>query len=200
MSSQNSQRGRPAIYDDGSIIDAVMDVIWRTGFSGASISDISKASGTSRASLYKLYGDKHAVLAAALDHYAAKFDARVDKTLGDTQDPIEAVSTTLRASADRLSDPKAPNGCLRCRTTLELKGESPVVDEAIERANCAFEANMLRLLAADGRAYPQHPSLARFLTATVNGMVVLAEAGASREDLLGLVDHATNVVWSELQP
>ncbi|EBA13948.1 TetR/AcrR family transcriptional regulator [Roseobacter sp. CCS2] len=174
------------------------DVLWKTGFLGTSISDLSRASGTSRASLYKLYGDKFTLLAAALDCYAARFDARVDKTLQDTTDPANAVEVTLRASADRLSDPSAPNGCLRCRTTLELKGQSPVVDAAIERANQAFEANMLRLLAADGRTRATDGPMSRKLTAIVNGMVILAEGGASRESLHELVSSAVADVRSKL--
>ncbi len=199
MSSQNSQRGRPAISDDGSIIEAVTNVLWKSGFSGTSISDLSQASGTSRASLYKLYGDKYALLAAALDCYAARFDARVSGTLRETTDPGDAVETTLRASADRLADPSAPNGCLRCRATLELKGQSPVVDAAIDRANKAFEANMLRLLTADGGARATDASMARTLTAIVNGLVIMAEAGASREALQDIVSGAITEVRSRLK-
>ncbi len=196
MSSQNSQRGRPAIFDDGSIIDSVTNTLWKTGFSGTSISDLSKESGTSRASLYKLYGDKYALVAAALDHYAARFDARVTETLRKSKDPVDAVLTTLRASANRLVDPNSPDGCLRCRATLELKGQSAVVDAAIERANQAFENNMLRLLSADGNTRTTNASLARSLTAIVNGMVVMAEAGASQDALYDLVDSAVASIQS----
>lgn len=199
MSSQNSQRGRPAISDDGSIIDAVTDCIWKSGFTGTSISDISQASGTSRASLYKLFGDKYGLLAAALDRYAARTDERVTDILKQNTDPAVAVSKALTASADRLSDPSAPNGCLRCRATLELKGQSAIVDAAIERANRAFEANMLRLLSADGRTCATDVPMARSLTALVNGMVVMAEAGASEETLRELVENAVAHVRSRLR-
>lgn len=188
MSSQNSQRGRPAIFDDGSIIDAVTDTLWKTGFYGTSISDISRASGTSRASLYKLYGDKDALIVAALDRYAARFDKRVTEILQEVKEPAAAVSKSLRASAERLTDSNAPNGCLRCRVTLELKGQSQAIDAAIDRANLAFEANMLRLLSADGGSRRADIALAKKLTAIVNGMVVMAEAGASREDLFELIE------------
>ncbi len=76
------------------------------------ISDLSEASGASRANLYKLYGDKIALVIAALDRYAARFDVRVIETLRNTNDPGDAVETTLSASASRSSDPGKPDGLL----------------------------------------------------------------------------------------
>lgn len=198
MSSQNSQRGRPPIADDGTILDAVTDTFWKNGYAETSISDLAAASGASRASLYKLYGDKHALLAAALDRYAMRFDARVAETLSRMSDPLEAVATTLRASADRLTDPDAPSGCLRCRTTLEMRGRFGAIDAALDRANSAFEANMRRLLDADGMMRRSDPATARVLTAAVNGMVTLAGAGANRKALEDVVLGALEVVRSRL--
>lgn len=198
MSSQNSQRGRPPIQDDGKIVDAVTDTFWQNGYVETSISDLSDASGASRASLYKLYGEKPSLLAAAIDRYAERFDARVAETLLRTSDVEEAVATTLAASADRLTDPDAPNGCLRCRTTLELKGQFRLVDAALERANARFEANMARLLNADGRERASDIATARLLTAVVNGIVVLAETGASRSALEDVISGVMIVVRSHI--
>ena len=198
MSSHIGQRGRPPLVDDGRILDAVTDTFWQNGFADTSISDLAAASGASRASLYKLYGDKHALLAAALDRYAARFDARVSATLAQTTDPVDAVGITLRASADRLTDPGAPDGCLRCRATLELGGQSALIDGALDRANTAFDANMRRLLNADGQSRASDPATAHLLTACVNGMVVMAEAGADRAALENVVSGALEVVRMRL--
>ncbi|MEM6550353.1 MAG: TetR/AcrR family transcriptional regulator [Pseudomonadota bacterium] len=196
MSTENQLRGRPSIVDDGSIIDAVTDVFWRRGFADTTITDLSAASGASRASLYKLYGDKHALLAAALRRYADRFDRRVAETLSETGDPVQAVRTTLQASAERLADPKAPGGCLRCRATLEVRGKFKEVDAALDQVNRAFQANMLRLLQADGRARPTDPATVHVLTAVVNGMVTLAEAGADRAALNDVVAGTVQIVQS----
>ena len=199
MSSQNSQRGRPPITDDGSILDAVTDTFWTSGYGETSISDLAIASGASRASLYKLYGDKDALLATALRRYAARFTRRVDDTLVTVSDPVEAVGVTLRASADRLLNPDAPNGCLRCRTTLELKGRSEAVDAALDHANGAFEDDLGRLLDADGAGRASDPATARFLTAIVNGMVTLAIAGTARDGLEEVIEGALDVVRARVE-
>ncbi|WP_411892848.1 hypothetical protein [Yoonia sp. SDW83-1] len=48
---------------------------------------------------------------------------------------------------------------------------------------------MLRLLSADGISRSTDVSMARHLTAIVNGMVIMAEAGATRETLMDVVSH-----------
>jgi AcrR family transcriptional regulator len=198
VSTQKRQRGRPPISDDGSILDAVTDTFWRQGYTETSIGDLAAASGASRASLYKLYGDKHALIVAALERYADRFDARVGATLGQTTDPLVAVGATLRASADRLTDPGEPGGCLRCRVTLEIGDRVKVIGQALDRINASFEANMRRLLDADGLKRPTDPATARLLTACVNGMVVMSEAGAGRAVLEDVVLGALDVVRSRL--
>lgn len=198
MSIKISHRGRPAIRDDGRIIDAVTDTFWRGGFAQTSISDLSAASGASRASLYKLYGDKHALLVSALDRYAARVTARVAEILAQTSDPLEAVAAALNASADRMMDPNRPDGCLRCRSTLELRGQTGEVDAALDRANSGYEQDMRRLLNADGKGRETDPATARVLAAAVGGMVTLAEAGASRADLQDVIGGALEVVSARL--
>ncbi|MEM7507023.1 MAG: TetR/AcrR family transcriptional regulator [Pseudomonadota bacterium] len=186
------------ICDDGRIIDAVTDTFWRGGFSETSISNLSAASGASRASLYKLYGDKHALLAAALDRYAARVAARVGEILAQTSDPVQAVAAMLHASADRMMDPHRPDGCLRCRSTLELRGHTAEVDAALDRVNSDYVRNMRRLLNADGKGREADAATARVLAAAVGGMVTLAEAGASRADLQDVIGGALEVVRARL--
>lgn len=175
-----------------------MNVFWRKGFANASIDELAQASGTARASLYKLYVDKEGLFVAALDRYADHFSARVNETLAKTRDPLEAVGQTLRASADRLANPAAPDGCLRCRATLELTGRSPALDAAIARANRSYEENVRRLLDADRRGRASDAATARAVAAAVAGMVVLAQTGADRAALEDVVAGTLEVVRSRL--
>lgn len=178
QSGERRPRGRPRGYDPEAVEDALVEVFWRRGFEGASMAELSVATGASRASLYKM-GDKGALMALALDRYAARFEARVEATLAKGLPMREAVAETLGASADRLCDPAAPPGCLRCRAMLERPADPRIV-EAAARADAAFLAGMERLVGPRGA----------FLTAVVNGMVVLAESGASRATLQSVIDAA----------
>ena len=48
-----------------------MAVFWDHGYEGASLPDLMAGTGLSRGSLYKAFGDKKALLLAALDLYMA---------------------------------------------------------------------------------------------------------------------------------
>ncbi len=186
-------RGRPRGFDEPAVLDGLTETFWRKGFIDASLDDLSKSTGAARASLYKFYGDKTDLLVAALDHYAARFDSRVAAALNGADDMAVTLRNVMRASADRLTDPSAPPGCLRCRATLELVGLDPRTDAAIARINKAFALNMARILTLN-LSLDQPPrdiaEKAAFLTTIVNGMVVSAQAGADRATLYAVVDRA----------
>jgi AcrR family transcriptional regulator len=50
-------------------LDRALRVFWRKGYEGASLSDLTKAVGVSRPSLYAAFGDKEALFRKALDRY-----------------------------------------------------------------------------------------------------------------------------------
>ncbi|MDX8354057.1 TetR/AcrR family transcriptional regulator [Cognatiyoonia sp. IB215182] len=202
MSSQirdqtKPERGRPRGFEEKTVLDGLTDTFWRKGFADASLDDLSQATGAARASLYKFYGDKADLLVVALDHYAERFDLRVQAAIAENETAREALHQVLRASAERLTDTAAPPGCLRCRTTLEMSQVDPRIDAAIARANHAFTLNMARLLAMDADlAEPPRPLAqhAAFLTAIVNGMVVSAAAGTDRATLYAIVDTTIGAI------
>jgi AcrR family transcriptional regulator len=51
-------------------LDAAMQVFWRNGYEGASLSDLTQAMGINRPSLYAAFGDKGTLFRKALDRYA----------------------------------------------------------------------------------------------------------------------------------
>ena len=170
-----------------------MDVFWRHGFEAASVTQIARAAGASRGALYALHGDKLGLFAAAIDAYAAWTRAAVEAVLAEGLAPRAAARALLSVSVRRLADPDAPDGCLRCRATLENGGLDSRVDRAIAEANAGYRAGMVRLLSEGplGLSPGEAAREADHLTAVLNGIVVLAEAGAAEETLSGIVDTAT---------
>ena len=106
----------------------------------------------------------------------------------------------LDGSADRLASTEGPPGCLRTRATLELRGQDPAVDAATDAANAAYLRHMERLVAAGVEkgelTLEDADGLAEFFTATVSGLVVMAEGGASRQALGAVVRRAV-AAWPE---
>ena len=61
--------GRPRSFETGKALDAAMKVFWCKGYEGASLSDLTKAMGINRPSLYAAFGDKEALFRKVLDRY-----------------------------------------------------------------------------------------------------------------------------------
>src|ERR1700682_5422195 len=61
--------GRPRSFDIDGALDRALRVFWRKGYEGASLSDLTRAVGVNRPSLYAAFGDKEALFRKALDRY-----------------------------------------------------------------------------------------------------------------------------------
>src|ERR1700688_4396612 len=62
--------GRPLSFDPDKALDRALDVFWRKGYEGASLSELTKAMRINRPSLYAAFGDKEKLFRKVLDHYA----------------------------------------------------------------------------------------------------------------------------------
>lgn len=188
------ERGRPRGFDVDEALQALMTTFWRNGYGATSLDQLVEASGAPRASLYRVFGDKRAMFLKALDLYGRRFTERVDAALATESSGRRALAILLNASADRLVAGAAPDGCLRCNSTLELAGRDPVIDAALARSNKTFQHNLGRVVEralARGEVAPDRAAaLPVFLTAIVNGLVTLARSGADRAALGLVIDEA----------
>ena len=177
-----------------------MLAFWRQGYAATSIDDLARATGASRASLYAHFGDKRALLIRSLGLYAERFAERVTAALAAAPSARGALRLVLDGSADRLASTEGPPGCLRTRATLELRGQDPALDAAIDASNEAYLRHLERIVATGverGELTPEDADgLALFLAATVSGLVVTAEGGASRQ-ALGTVVRRAVAAWPE---
>jgi AcrR family transcriptional regulator len=193
-------RGRPRGFDQLKALEAAMLTFWRRGYHGTSLDDLVAATHASRASLYSVFGDKKALLIAALDLYSQQFVDRMDGIMQAEPDGKTALRMVLSASADRLSDGQAPEGCLRCNSTLELTGYDPDIDLALDRSNRSYTTTVQRLADRSLRngqiSAVRAAGLPIFVTAVVNGMVTLARSGASRADLDTVIELALSA-WDD---
>src|SRR5579862_3206535 len=65
----SGRMGRPRSFDVNRGLDSALRVFWRKGYEGTSLSDLTKAVGVNRPSLYAAFGDKKALFRKAFDRY-----------------------------------------------------------------------------------------------------------------------------------
>jgi AcrR family transcriptional regulator len=143
--------------------------------------------GINPPSLYAAFGSKEGLLKAALERYAKKrAEFMADALALPTARAV--VERVLLKLADMQTDPENPPGCLLVAGGLACgAGAENVPFELAARRAEAEDQLRDRFTRAkaegDLTADADPTALARYLSAVIAGMGVLASSGATREDL-----------------
>jgi AcrR family transcriptional regulator len=186
--------GRPREFDVEKALERALDVFWRQGYAGTSMSDLTDALGITRASLYAAFGNKEALFQRVMDCYEAK--AGGYRVAAETApSAVEAVRLLLTGPVELHGNKLNPPGCLGVQGALAcgLQSESVRNDLASRRrrGEAAIKKRLQRAAnEGDLAANSDAADLARYLSALIYGMAVLAAGGATRAELQGVADVA----------
>jgi AcrR family transcriptional regulator len=184
--------GRPRAFDKDVALVRAMEVFWRKGYEGASLSDLTKAMGINPPSLYAAFGNKQGLLKAALDRYLEQRAAFLDFVVAAST-AREAADRLLRGTADLLTTPGNPPGCLLLQGGLACGTGAEAVPSELALRRAAGEERIrerFERAKTDGDLprSSDPAALARYIFAVVQGMGVQAAAGATREELTGIAE------------
>jgi Transcriptional regulator len=127
------------------MIDAGLELMRRSGLSGAGINDIVAASGAPKGSVYHFFpGGKHQIVGEALAIYTARVHETIDAALASARTPAGRVRTLFAALAKRLEAAHFRQSCAAGAVCLDLDEELDGISAAIA---AAFE-DWIELLSA----------------------------------------------------
>ena len=184
--------GRPRAFDAEKALNCAMQVFWRKGYLGTSLSDLTDAMGIERPSLYAAFGNKKSLFRKALDRYFEGPSAYLHDAL---QEPTAraVVERLFQAVVDLLSDPQTPTTCMWVHSALSC-GDDPLLKEfAAQRAVAIAELRkrFQRAIAeGDLPADTDAGAFAHYVLAVNFGLTVQATTGATRKDLLRIAEVA----------
>jgi AcrR family transcriptional regulator len=190
--------GRPRVHDLDTALDRALEVFWRQGYEGTTLSDLTEAIGMSRPSLYEAFGNKEELFGKVLDRYFEGPGRYASEAL-DLSRMRDVVERLVYGAVELTSD---PGGCLTVRTVQACGEEAePVRRDAIARRKAAELALRRRIeLAQSSNDLPadRDPGdLARFVMMLTDGIAVQAAAGASHAELRRSADLALEL-WAHL--
>lgn len=186
--------GRPRAFDSDAALEKAMQVFWRQGYEGTSLSDLTEAMGINRPSLYAAYGNKEALFQKVLERYAAGPAAYVQQALA-APSGREAIELLMRGAINVVSGPGQPGGCLMLQGATAVGAEATAVGKDMARLRNA-DIVLLRKRLERARADGELPAdcdvraLARFYIAVIRGLGVQGADGASRAELMRVIATA----------
>lgn len=186
-------------FDIDQVLDHAVTAFWRKGYTATSVQDLLDEMGLNRGSLYATYGDKRQLFDAVVERYrqmvvAPRLLALESETAGITE-----IREFFDAFLSRTLDGQSRHGCLMTNTCVELAPHDPAMAaktrqnlERIERAFTHALRNAQQRGELNSSSDPQ--SLGRFLTATLQGLQVMAKAGLPNAHLEDVVRTAMSIL------
>ena len=169
-----------------------MRLFWLKGYLGTSISDLTKALGINRASLYAAFGSKENLFRKVLDRYGQGPSAFAGSAV-DEPTAYRVVEAILRGVVEMTTGSDNPRGCLWVRGLLSSgAGDHAMRRELLARRKideAALVKRFKRAVAEGDLSRDSDPaSLAQYVTTVNFGLAVQAVKGSSRAELSRVVD------------
>jgi AcrR family transcriptional regulator len=118
-----------------------MQVFWRKGYLGASLSDFTDAKGINRPSLYAAFGNQKSLFRKVLGRYLKGPSVYLSEALREPT--ARAVERVLHGVVDLLTDPGTPTTCMY--GAIFLRGRSVAIRIRAAQRVAGFEELRARL-------------------------------------------------------
>ena len=180
---------RPREFIEGEALGKAMDVFWSKGYEATSLADLTKAMGLSKSSLYDTFGNKHELYLAAMDRYNETVASiAVGSIIEGAGGGKKGIAAVFKCFVESMIRPEGRRGCFVANSAVEMGSR----DDAAAKRVCAGLACMERSFrdaVETAQAMGDIPAdrdalaLARYLTASLNGLIVVAKARPGRRIL-----------------
>lgn len=186
-------RGRPLSFDKEQVLDAAVQVFWKNGYEGASLSELTQAMGITPPSLYAKFGNKHELFLQAIDRYVATITSAQIVPLTEMSDIKQGISEYFGEIIRCISSQDWPSGCM----VVSVAGEASERDELVrskvinllEEAEAFIAHRITEVARTDQSIQVEDPQkLARMIAAVGQGLAMRARGGASKEALQELAN------------
>ena len=177
---------RPREFDIEEVLTKVLDAFWLHGYDATSMSDLERATGIAKGSLYKGYGDKKSLFTQALDSYLSQANAGLKETAASSDTGRQALEKIFAGVVEMSTGLGVRRGCFSVNTSVELAPHDADVRSRLRRNTRQKEktiAAILRQGIADGSLRKDlNPEIsASFVTTVLNGLQVRSKLGLTEQ-------------------
>ncbi len=186
---------RPKAFDVDKALDRAMQAFWSKGYEATSMSDLTAAMGLSKSSLYETFGSKHDLFLAAIDRYTRTVASQITGATQIKAPARKIIRALFERAVVRLTEPESRRGCFLNNTAVELGARDDAAAAKVTAGLAVMEKTFLELVERgqrEGSVSVRHDAkaLARFLTASLNGIMVMGKANPNPVALHDMADVA----------
>lgn len=183
---------RPREFDTTEALDQAMQVFWSKGYEATSLSDLVDAMRLSKSSFYDTFGSKHEVFLAAIDHYNKTVASQVAQVATLDAPARKLIGGIFERAAGRITETDGRRGCFLNNCCVEVALHDPQAAKLIGGGFDLMENTFFALVERgqrDGDIAKDKDAraLARYLTSSLNGLMVV---GKAKPDPKALADIA----------
>lgn len=186
--------GRPRGFDADEALEQAVRVFWEQGYEGASLTDLTKAMGITRTSMYAAFGNKEDLFRKALERYTEGPASYGERALREPT-ARQVATAFLNGSVRATTRPDCPSGCLGVQASLAAGETGRNARDTLitwRDEHTSLLRDRLQRAVDEGDLPPgtDPGPLARYLMTVANGIAVQAASGTTREDLQQVADMA----------
>lgn len=180
--------GRPRDFCIDTALDSALKLFWQKGFEATSLTDLTKAMGINRPSLYAAYGNKEELYRKALNRYITQKSWIIEDALSQptSYDMVKRMMDNFIGTPNpSCTDPR---GCMTTMATLacSIQAQSIQNDLAAYKAEVEkkFHARLNQAIAEGDLPKDADPaSLLMFIFTVLNGLAMHSKMGTSHEQM-----------------
>jgi AcrR family transcriptional regulator len=187
-------RGRPRVFDMEEALDKALQIFWKRGYEGASIAELTETLGINKPSLYAAFGNKEELFKKSLSRYVAGPVAFIQEVVTQPT-AFDVAQSFLTKAVEFFTDTKHPKGCLIVQAALSDSVDSILVKDLLIKYRYSYEHQLAKRFekAKEEGDLPNDANaetLAKFLSTLHQGMSVQVTSGASKGELIEIVEFA----------
>lgn len=197
-------RGRPRGFDVDIALDRAIDVFWREGYDGASLTELTARMSITATSLYAAFGSKRQLFERAFTRYLTVDMAYAARAL-DQKKLADVFRAYLLDAVDSMTRDDRPHGCMSVQIGGSQTGLTPTGNEVRNFVADARNEGLTRIAARieEGRDIEGFDlkgmtpaDVAEYLASVSNGIAVRAADGVSRAELRTVAEIALRALIS----
>ena len=183
------------------IVELAAPVFNRQGYVGASMRDLTGATGLEKGGIYNHFGSKEQLALEAYDYSLSRVTESLARSQDGAADAVDRLQRMIRAFAKFARKPAIAGGCPIMNTAIEADDTHPELRDRARESMTLWHRLVGRIV-KDGKAAGSLPddidpyALASTITASLEGALMLSRLYDDPAHMDRVVDHLVDHVSS----